>query len=47
MRTHQIESLTKDIERFDPGNKDSNVDDYIRELKRVLLDLSNPTTTSA
>lgn len=44
MRTRQIESLARDIERFDPGSKDSNVDDYIRELKRVLLDLPNPTT---
>ena len=39
LRTRQLESLARDIERFDPSSRDSNVDDYLREVDRCLLDL--------
>ena len=43
IRTRQLESLSKDIERFDPDNRGSNIDDYLREIERCLLDLANPS----
>lgn len=39
MRTRQLESLARDIERFDPGNRESTIEDYLREVERCLLDL--------
>nr|XP_054594803.1 uncharacterized protein LOC129162479 [Nothobranchius furzeri] len=42
LRVRQIESLAKDIERFDPNTNESNVDDYLREIERCLLDLPAP-----
>ncbi|KAK9539434.1 hypothetical protein VZT92_004542 [Zoarces viviparus] len=44
LRTRQIESLAKDVERFDPGNRESSIDDYLREIDRCLLDLSRPSS---
>ncbi len=44
LRTRQLESLAKDIERFDPSNKESSIDDYLREVERCLLDLPNPSS---
>ncbi|XP_042276339.1 uncharacterized protein LOC121903408 [Thunnus maccoyii] len=39
LRTRQIESLTRDVEQFDPRNHESNIDDYLRETERCLVDL--------
>ena len=39
LRTRQIESLSRDVERFDPRSHDSNIDDYLREIERCLIDL--------
>lgn len=39
LRTRQVKSLPRDIERFDPSSRDSNFDDYLRELEHCLLDL--------
>uniref|UniRef100_A0A3Q3FFC3 Uncharacterized protein n=1 Tax=Labrus bergylta TaxID=56723 RepID=A0A3Q3FFC3_9LABR len=39
LRTRQIESLAKDVERFDPNSPDANVDDYVTEIDQCLLDL--------
>lgn len=44
IRTRQLESLARDIEKFDPDDKNSNIDDYLREVERCLLDLPNPST---
>nr|XP_054601754.1 uncharacterized protein LOC129164735 [Nothobranchius furzeri]XP_054601755.1 uncharacterized protein LOC129164735 [Nothobranchius furzeri]XP_054601756.1 uncharacterized protein LOC129164735 [Nothobranchius furzeri] len=44
LRVRQIESLAKDIERFDPNNNESNVDNYLREIERCLLDLPAPSS---
>ncbi|XP_070398221.1 uncharacterized protein [Nothobranchius furzeri] len=44
LRVRQIESLAKDIERFDPNTNESNVDDYLREIERCLLDLPAPSS---
>ena len=44
LRTRQVESLAKDIERFDPSNRDTNVDDYLREVERCLVDLPDATS---
>ena len=38
LRTRQLESLAKDIERFDPTSRDANIDDYLREVERCLID---------
>ena len=43
IRTRQIESLSKDIDRYDPDVRGSNVDDYLREVERCLLDIANPS----
>ncbi|MEQ2219435.1 hypothetical protein XENOCAPTIV_017876 [Xenoophorus captivus] len=43
LRTRQLESLAKDIERFDPDNAESNIDDDLREVERCLLDLYCPS----
>lgn len=43
LRTRQLESLAKDIERFDPSNPESSIDDYLREVEHCLLDLPNPS----
>ncbi|KAF7215203.1 transcript variant X2, partial [Nothobranchius furzeri] len=40
----QIESLANDIERFDPNTSESNIDDYLREIERCLLDLPAPSS---
>ncbi|KAK9521457.1 hypothetical protein VZT92_021260 [Zoarces viviparus] len=40
LRTRQIEYLAKDVECYDPGNRESSIDDYLREIDRCLLDLS-------
>ncbi len=39
LRTRQLESLARDIERFDPSNRESTIEDYLREVERCLLDL--------
>ena len=39
LRTQQLESLAKDIERFDPSSQNANIDDYLREVERCLVDL--------
>ena len=44
IRTRQLESLAKDIDRFDPDVRGSNVDDYLREVERCLLDLASPSS---
>ncbi|XP_070409181.1 uncharacterized protein [Nothobranchius furzeri] len=44
LRVRQIESLAKDVERFDPNTNESNVDDYLREIERCLLDLPAPSS---
>ncbi|XP_070407540.1 uncharacterized protein [Nothobranchius furzeri] len=44
LRVRQIESLAKDIERFDPNTNESNVDDYLRGIERCLLDLPAPSS---
>lgn len=33
----------KDIERFDPSNPESSIDDYLWEVEHCLLDLPNPS----
>ncbi|KAM3612667.1 uncharacterized protein V6R79_012474 [Siganus canaliculatus] len=43
LRTRQLESLARDIERFDPSSKETNVDDYLREVDRCLLDIPHPS----
>uniref|UniRef100_A0A3P8WGU8 Uncharacterized protein n=1 Tax=Cynoglossus semilaevis TaxID=244447 RepID=A0A3P8WGU8_CYNSE len=43
-RIRQIDLLAQDIERFDPDNKNINVNDYLREVDRCLVDLPNATT---
>ncbi|KAM4579287.1 uncharacterized protein V3H82_008529 [Fundulus diaphanus] len=43
LRMRQLESLARDIERFDPRNTESTIDDYLREVERCLLDLYNPS----
>ena len=42
--TRQLESLSKDIDRFDPDVQGSNIDDYLREVERCLLDLASPSS---
>ncbi|KAL7404872.1 hypothetical protein ABVT39_020166 [Epinephelus coioides] len=44
LQTHQLESLARDIEQLDPSNRDTNVEDYIREVERCLLDLPHPSS---
>lgn len=44
MRTRQLESLARDIERFDPSNRESTIEDYLREVERCLLDLPYAST---
>ncbi|KAL7407083.1 hypothetical protein ABVT39_002598 [Epinephelus coioides] len=44
LRTRQLESLARDVERFDPINKDTNVDDYLQEVECCLLDLPHPSS---
>ncbi len=44
LRTRQLESLAKDIERFDPSNSEASIDDYLREVEWCLLDLPHPST---
>ncbi|XP_051571559.1 uncharacterized protein LOC127451142 [Myxocyprinus asiaticus] len=39
LRIRQLESLAGDIERFDPSNRDSNIDNYLREIEHYLIDL--------
>lgn len=39
----QLDSLAKDIERFNPGNKDANINDYLWEIEHCLADLPNAT----
>ncbi|KAM3619846.1 uncharacterized protein V6R79_014563 [Siganus canaliculatus] len=43
LRTRQLESLARDIERFDPSSKETNVYDYLREVDRCLLDIPHPS----
>ncbi|KAJ8333565.1 hypothetical protein SKAU_G00415730 [Synaphobranchus kaupii] len=38
-----LDSIAKDIERFDPEKQDHNVEDYLRELEHCLLDLPGAT----
>lgn len=38
------QSLAKETERFDPNDQGSNIDDYLREVGRCLVDLLNPLT---
>lgn len=44
LRTRQLESLAKDIERFDPNSPDANIEDYFREVERCLVDLPDATS---
>ena len=44
LQPRYIQSLARDIKRFDPGNKDCNLDDYLREVDHCLLDLPNLST---
>lgn len=44
LRTRQLESLARDIERFDPSSRDSNIDDYLREIERCLIDLPHASS---
>lgn len=39
LRMRQLDSFAKDVERFDPANKESNVTDYLREIEHCLADL--------
>lgn len=43
LRTRYLESMARDIERFDPNDRESTVDDYLREVDRCLLDLPEAT----
>ncbi|KAL7371612.1 hypothetical protein ABVT39_002033 [Epinephelus coioides] len=43
-RPGQLESLAKDIERFDPNSPDANIEDYFREVERCLVDLPDATS---
>lgn len=44
MRTRQIESLARDIERYHPSGPESNIDDYLREVERRLHDLPHASS---
>ncbi|KAM3608871.1 uncharacterized protein V6R79_005962 [Siganus canaliculatus] len=43
LRLRLLEFLARDIECFNPDRKDSNIDDYLREVERCLLDLPQPS----
>ncbi|KAJ8346709.1 hypothetical protein SKAU_G00281100 [Synaphobranchus kaupii] len=42
-RFKHLDSIAKDIERFDPEKLNHNVEDYLRELEHCLLDLPGAT----
>ena len=43
-RLRQIDSIAKDIERFDPDDKHASVIDYLREIRHGLTDLDHATS---
>ncbi|KAM3590701.1 uncharacterized protein V6R79_014585 [Siganus canaliculatus] len=43
LRLRLLEFLARDIECFNPDRKDSNIDDYLREVERCLYDLPQPS----
>ncbi|MEQ2293734.1 hypothetical protein AMECASPLE_036517 [Ameca splendens] len=44
VRFKQLESLAKDIEVFDPGSQESNIDAYLFEVEHCVLDLCFPSS---
>ncbi|MEQ2231278.1 hypothetical protein ILYODFUR_037929 [Ilyodon furcidens] len=43
VRFKQLEFLAKDIEVFDPGSQESNIEAYLLEVEHCLLDLRFPS----
>ena len=43
-RLRQIDSIAKDIERFDPDDKNASVIDYLREIRHGLGDMGHATS---
>ena len=39
LRIKELKALARDIERFNPSSLDANIDNYLREVERCLMDL--------
>ena len=44
LRTRQLDSLARDLEKFDPSHRSSNIEDYLREVNHAISDLTHATS---